>query len=784
MGNSYCLAAISLLFALATLGAGQSTALAAPALNLLPSGGQANLLVDTPLTRIVLQPVAQRGQEGATAFGKFDGWAVGDASGLAVMNYVDRTGRLHRVYVGSDRRDGLPLYLIGEEPEGNRWVFQGPDSLPVKVTVQPLQREGQTAMEVEVYLDSSIGIIRELRWNFPLLNLGPGYLAVPQDIGVLMGDKPATVRFRTYAQGGLSMPFVGLVRPDSAALVYWDSPDADLVVSVKPKTEVTDVYVQIALVQTSSPWKVGIQLPERPDYVGVAGAYRKIAKERGRLVSLREKISLNPALARLVGAVNLKFVLIGETFEAHLPELEKLKTMGIDRAMVLYLGWMQGGYDINHPDVITYPVSWNADAKRWEDEFGHAIAASAVTPLDETRGEARFPVRPAAGGATGLRAAAEQIRALGYLFGLHDNYNLIYPSSPSFSDEVVLHNSDGSWHMAGDWAGGKSYTIHPRESVNFARRNLKQISALVPLDVYFVDQTTATPLNSTTFAAAPGPLSPAEDQEWRIKLLHTIKEAGSPYPLLVGSETGQDWAVPVADYFEGMEALPEFAAGTPVPLFDLVYHDAILTYRHQTDFDWPDQPDRLLSDLRSGRAPIFVFWGRVAEAYGPYGLGTYEYVKLAYEVAARLNRETSFAPMVDHSFLTPDRRVERSVFQTPDGRPIEVVINRGPADDDQAFLLHVGDFTWEGSILPQYGFLVRAPDFVAFMGTKFAGQELGQLTGFIATSHDGKPPFGGSTRMGLWVACGNGQAVKELAFRSGAAVEEAVPTMMGNVNLP
>jgi len=259
--------------------------------------------------------------------------------------------------------------------------------------------------------------------------------------------------------------------------------------------------------------------------------------------------------------------------------------------------------------------------------------------------------------------------------------------------------------------------------------------------------------------------------EWRVRLLRTIKEAGDPYPLLVGSETGQDWAVPVADYFEGMEALPQFAVGTPVPLFDLVYHDAILTYRHQIDYDWPDRPDHLLSDLRSGRSPIFVFWGRVSEAHSPYGLGTYEYVKLAYEVAGRLNAASSLAPMVDHEFLTTDRRVERSVFQTVDGRPIEVIINRGPANDDQAYLVGIGDFSWNGFVLPQYGFLIQAPDFVAFMGTKFMGHEFSGLTGFVAVSRDGKPPFNGSTSLDLWVACGDVKEVEALVAAHGDKVD-------------
>ena len=51
---------------------------------------------------------------------------------------------------------------------------------------------------------------------------------------------------------------------------------------------------------------------------------------------------------------------------------------------------------------------------------------------------------------------------------------------------------------------------------------------------------------------------------------------------LWGSEDGQEWAVPVGDYHEGILSRDFYPRlGEPIPLFDLVYHDAAATFWHQ-----------------------------------------------------------------------------------------------------------------------------------------------------------------------------------------------------------
>ena len=66
---------------------------------------------------------------------------------------------------------------------------------------------------------------------------------------------------------------------------------------------------------------------------------------------------------------------------------------------------------------------------------------------------------------------------------------------------------------------------------------------------------------------------------------------------VVGSEAGGAWAVPYTDYFEGMAGSE---IGVSIPLFDLVFHDAVLRQRHQGDGDLPGNPKRSWTHCAAG----------------------------------------------------------------------------------------------------------------------------------------------------------------------------------------
>jgi hypothetical protein len=159
--------------------------------------------------------------------------------------------------------------------------------------------------------------------------------------------------------------------------------------------------------------------------------------------------------------------------------------------------------------------------------------------------------------------------------------------------------------------------------------------------------------------------------------------------LVVGSEDGSDWACPYLHYFEGMAMPRRFGYGKPpenynnwrgrfpiteeylrvdlneqvrVPLFDLVYHDAVVsTWRW---FYSPDQYARPelwdnfdLLTMIAGNMPIFVLSEDVLPGRG-------ERILQTHRTAAAWHERIGWDELVDHRALTPDRSVQESRFSS------------------------------------------------------------------------------------------------------------------------
>ena len=132
--------------------------------------------------------------------------------------------------------------------------------------------------------------------------------------------------------------------------------------------------------------------------------------------------------------------------------------LGIDRAMLVLNGWINGGYDNKHPDIL--------------------------------------PAAEAIGGNAGLAACATRTKKLGWLFGLHDNYADMYQAAPSWDESYLMRNPDGSLRKGGVWAGGQCWLICSKRAVELASRpqNIPGVKELCAPDIYFSDVIFATPL--------------------------------------------------------------------------------------------------------------------------------------------------------------------------------------------------------------------------------------------------------------------------------------------------
>ena len=168
----------------------------------------------------------------------------------------------------------------------------------------------------------------------------------------------------------------------------------------------------------------------------------------------------------------------------------------------------------------------------------------------------------------------------------------MYRDAPSWNEEYIIKQPDGPRAKAGVWAGGQCWLICSRKAIDLASRpqNVPRVKELFSPTLYFSD---------TIFAAGlydcfdpRHPTDPVDDLQAKQKLCDYLRgEFG-----LFGSEEGREWGVAHADYFEGlMSHRTHFQRRSDtdiiIPLFELVYGDAIPLYTHQSDRPHPTIPN-------------------------------------------------------------------------------------------------------------------------------------------------------------------------------------------------
>jgi hypothetical protein len=577
------------------------------------------------------------------------------------------------------------------------------------------------ALEYAVTPAADAQQVHLLRNALPLAPGDASYYAVPHRMGILLrpeGDRPFSRRTRDSC----SMAMFGAVKEGSALLVTWTDPYTEVQVDycLEPTRQLT-----MGLSMRSGPRTVRLQPLGRGGYVDIAKAYRAVARERGLLKTLTEKMRENPRVAEFFGAADFKpFAYMrlapntpwhkqdqwGEqlnfTFEECADLAEHLnRDLGIDRAMLVLNGWINRGYDNRHPDIL--------------------------------------PAAPEIGGNEGLAACSRRVKALGWLFGLHDNYQDMYRDAPSWSEEFIIKNPDGSLRKGGVWAGGPCWLICSRKSVELASRphNIPEVKKLCAPTLYFSD---------TIFAAglyecfdSNHPTTPADDLRYKQQLCDYLRGQFG----LFGSEEGREWGVAHADYFEGLMSHRthfQHANDTDViiPLFELVYADSIPIYAHQSDRPRPDNPGYILDHILYAEMPVYDFgnhryWASPTGDFRPAagsdsrlvfahrsGLGlTDGFIKNTYEVLSPLHRLTAFQPMTDHRFLSANRKAESTRF----GKDFEITVNYDATD-----------LTLKNAVLPQYGFLIESPTLVAFHARSYRTTRFTQPTMLVVRSADGK----------------------------------------------
>jgi hypothetical protein len=397
-----------------------------------------------------------------------------------------------------------------------------------------------------------------------------GYVVVPVREGLLIPADSGlafTHGFDTYAYEGCHMRMVGVVKGRAAALVTWEDPYT--VAEVKSATAGAAAVggkqvLSLSMVLSKSSRAAQVRFLGKGDYVTIAKAYRDVARQAGWLATWDEKLKGHPDRAKYFGAINFKLwstldrrmnedsskelsVKVNWTFDEARQIAEHLKNdLGLDRVLFIMGGWIRRGYDNQHPDIL--------------------------------------PTAPECGGDAEFAKACKRIRALGYVLSLHDNYQDMYRDSPSWDESYIQKVSGGGLQKGGHWAGGTCFITCAQRAVDLAKRpqNLPAVKKLSDADSYFIDTTYAAGLQECYDPKHP--LTRWDDMKWK----QAISDYGREVFGSFGSECGREWAIPHADFFEGLtgvsgtyyhdKGLLAKLGAVPVPLFEMVYRDCIAMY--------------------------------------------------------------------------------------------------------------------------------------------------------------------------------------------------------------
>ncbi len=430
--------------------------------------------------------------------------------------------------------------------------------------------DGETLQISSVCDTPCLRRLRLLEDSLWITDADRGGVLIPVRLGLLIpsdNGKAFRHEFRTSEYEGCHAEMVGLFKSGSAALLSWH--DADSVFLLQSVTNACPVpgAKQVLLPSMDlSPHATAlrIRMMGKATYGGVARAYREEAKAKGYLVTWDEKLRELPRREALFGASNVKLwtclnrrmneestaeesVRVDWTFDQAAQIAEHLKNdLGLDRVLFILGGWTSGGYDCRHPDIM--------------------------------------PTAPECGGNVGLADCVRRVEKLGYTLGLHDNYQDMYRDAASWGEQWLMKDREGKVRMGGRWLGGRAYLTCSEKALELARRpqNLPEVAHTVEPGAYFIDTTFAVGLQECFDPNHP--LSRADDLHWKTEL---SKYARSQFGIF-GSECGREWAIPCADFFEGLSGvsgglyhnagLMDQLGATQVPVFEMIYHDCIQIY--------------------------------------------------------------------------------------------------------------------------------------------------------------------------------------------------------------
>jgi hypothetical protein len=462
---------------------------------------------------------------------------------------------------------------------------------------------------------------------------------------------------------GLYQPWWGHEQGAAALLVILETPDDGGCHFEHPAGGPTQIGARWvhSLGRFAYPRRARMCFFDQGNYVDLAKRYRRHAMATGRFVSLREKIARNPSVARLIGApvvhTSILYHIQPEssyykkddaahnhqlvTFEARAKDLQALAAKGFTNAYVHLDGWGLRGYDNLHPNVL--------------------------------------PPCPEAGGWDGMKRFAETCDQLGYLFAIHDQYRDYYLDARSYQERHTLIEESGKRPAGSTWFGGRQSVLCPSLAPGHVRKNHTAILAHgVKLRGAYLDVFSVVPPEECY--SLEHPVTRTECLRYRGECLDSVRAWGG----IVSSEEPSDWSVRHLDLVHhGPFALNPNpgkgpAMGIPIPLFNLVYHDALLMPWSLGRGEWgiPEKDLGYLHALANGGMPYL-------------GLNPGPEDTQRVRNLCALHRRVALLEMTRHEFLDAGRRRQRTTFA--DGTRVTIDLDTDKWQVEPALDAQAGD---------------------------------------------------------------------------------------------
>ena len=382
------------------------------------------------------------------------------------------------------------------------------------------------------------------------------------------------------------------------------------------------------------------------NYVEMSKRYRRYVMDTGLFVSLKEKIARTPGVSELIGTPQTRLSILRNmspdsdrydtkdpsknysliTFDERARQLRELKSRGFDHVLVFISGWPHLGYDRQHPDSLPPPEK--------------------------------------AGGWGGFKRLVDTARELGYPYVLHDQYRDYYLDAPSYDPQFAVREEDsklpaqafpgsrfgdsknGDIPMMRHWDGGRQAYLNNRFWLGHLMKNYQLFfdHGITPQGIYL---------------DVIGYVPPDEDFNPEHPTTRTEAMAGrvacmnwSRHNLgIVATEAGADWVIPYVDVINqsggGSKAIL-------VPLYNLVYHDAVIV-----SYGVRDQQSLLRGILNGGVPELPIQENAIDEKR-----------MSLIRAMAKLHERVALLEMTTHEFLGANYRKERSTFA--DGTTVTV----------------------------------------------------------------------------------------------------------------